>query len=262
MRILVAVKQVITPDLPPELFELDPVALRQRPDGHPLVASVYDEHALEVALQIKDRHGAAVMVATVGPEAATRVLRKALAMGADEALRVDPEGADDRDSGVIAALLAAVAVRQGASLVLCGCQSADWGWEQTGPLVAGILAWPCVTFATAVDVAPGYLLVTRPVRDGYERLRVRGSAVVTITSSRGNQPRMPRVRAILQAERRAIAVLPAGELTSHTAVRPSPRLVDLRLTLPRAGCEMVAGDAPSDQARALVQLLRDRRLLP
>jgi len=262
MRILVAIKQVITPDLPLELFEVDPVGLRQRPDDHPLVASAYDEHALEVALQLRDRYGAMVTVATAGPDSAARVLRKALAMGADEALRIDLDGADDRDPEVVAAALAAVARRQETSLVLCGCHSADWGWEQTGPLVAAILGWPCVTFATAVEVAADSLLVARPLRDGHERLRVRGQAVVTIASSAGNAPRLAHVRAVLQAERRPIALLPVSELLAESPPRPSPRLVGLRVPPPRAACVMAEGDAPADRAHALVQLLRERRLLP
>lgn len=261
MRILVAVKQVISPDLPAELFEIDPVGMRQRPDGHPLVASVYDEHALEVGLQLKDRHGASLMALTVGSEPATRVLRKALAMGADEAVRIDLDAMDDRDPATIAALLAQAAARYEASLLLCGCQSADWGWEQTGPLAAAILGWPCITFAASVEMSTDALMITRPTEEGREVLRVRGPAVVTITSSEGNLPRLAQVRSVLQAARRPIQVLKAGNLLVDEVKRPSVRIAELRLPAARPACVMVEGDGPAEKARQLLRLLRERRLI-
>jgi electron transfer flavoprotein beta subunit len=261
VRILVAIKQVISPDLPANLFEIDPVELRQRADRLPLVASVYDEHALEVALQLRDRHGASVAVVTMGGEPAVKVLRKALAMGAGHAIRIDPAGVDDRDPAVAAALLAEVTMRQAAGLLLCGCQSADWGWEQTGPLAAEILGWPCVTFASAVEQSGDALLVTRPTIDGREVLRVRVPAVITITSGEGNLPRLAQVRAVLHAERQPIQVLYAGKDLAGRALWPSARIVDLCLPASRSTCVMVEGEGPVEQARQLVAALQQRRLI-
>ena len=92
MEIIVCLKEIIDPEIPPSQFKIDPAARRQLQEGHALVISTYDEHALEVALKLKEAKGGTVTALCLGAPTATTALKKALAMGAGQPL----EGGDHR----------------------------------------------------------------------------------------------------------------------------------------------------------------------
>ncbi|MBC7325965.1 MAG: electron transfer flavoprotein subunit beta/FixA family protein, partial [Moorella sp. (in: Bacteria)] len=85
MNIVVCVKQVLDPEIPPAKFRLDPQGKRViPPEGIPPVINPYDAQAVELALRLKDKHGGRITVLSMGTEAATTVVKHALSMGADE----------------------------------------------------------------------------------------------------------------------------------------------------------------------------------
>jgi len=255
VEILVAIKQVVDPELPPRLFAIDPVAKRQVREGRPLVPSVYDLHALEVALQLKEHHGGRIVVVSVGEPSAEKVLRRALAMGADRAVFVDARGIDDVDPLGIAHAISTVAREENASLILCGCQSGDWGWEQTGPFIAEILGFPCVTFVAAVSLEGTALRVVRRIEGGTEELEVILPAVVTVMSAPENIPRLPTIRAVLEAERQEIRVVDQSVLMGGAPLS-SFILEDVLLPKRHTKCEFVQGETPEELARNLVERLQ------
>src|SRR5690554_1270681 len=107
MHLVVCVKQVLDPEMSPRDFAIDPVARRPVAGRAPLVISTFDEIALEVALQLREALGAGTVTAlTLGPRSAEEVLRKAMAMQADRAVRIDSDGLGESDAFVTASALA------------------------------------------------------------------------------------------------------------------------------------------------------------
>lgn len=263
MDIIVSLKQVVDPELPARDFAIAPNTGRQVREGRPLVISTYDENALEVALQLKDRLGGKVTVLTVGPRAVVGdAIRLALAMGADEAAVVDEGGAPDLLGVEKAALLTAAIRRLGPfDLVLAGCESADWVERVVGPLLAEALGAACVTFVSRIESTDGSLVVRRTADEGFHQVEVHLPAVLTITSDESNRPRLPKVKDIMTARRKPVQTWTRADLGDLPADGAQPVEVrDVVLPERTARCEFLPGE-PAEQAAALVQRLRALKLL-
>jgi len=264
MEIIVCLKQVVDPELPLREFVIDPATNRQVREGRPLVLSTYDEHALEVALQLKDRSGAKVTVLTLAPRATIGdAVRLALAMGADEAVVVDDPRSPDLPGAVKARILAAAIRRIGRfDLVVCGCESADWVERVVAPLLAEELGAACVTFASRIASADGALVVRRQSEDGFHLIETRLPAVLSITSDETNRPRLPKVKDIIAAKRKPLQIWPAADLATAAGETTADGVEVRSVAAPErtARCELLPGD-PAEQAALLAQRLRELKLL-
>ncbi len=264
MDLIVCLKQVVDPELPVRDFAIDPSTRRQVRDGRPLVISTYDENALEVALQLKDRHGGKVTVLTIGPQSGVGdAVRLALAMGADEAVVIDDPRAPEL-LGAEKAIILTSAIRKigRCDVVLTGCESADWVERVVPPLLAEMLGAACVTFVSKAEVAGDGLSVRRMADDGFHQLDVRLPAVLSIASDEMNRPRLPKVKDIVAAKRKPVQVWPAADLGAGTGEGRLGATEVRDVTIPQrtAKCEFLPGDA-SEQVEALVQRLRDLKVL-
>ena len=149
MDIIVCVKEVPNPALPVEFdFQNDTV----KSEGWNYVINQYDEAALEQALVIKEKCGGKITVVTVGEARSEEVLRKCLALGADEAVRVDITGYSLPDSLTTAKVLSWAVAGMTADIILCGDQSTDRNCGETGGMLAELLGLPVVTSVVAMDV--------------------------------------------------------------------------------------------------------------
>lgn len=264
MEVIVCLKQVVDPELPARDFVIDPASQRQVREGRPLVLSTYDENALEVALQLKDRTETKVTALTMAPQATIGdSVRLALAMGADEAVVIDEPRSPDLPGAVKARMLAAAVRKIGRfDLVLTGCESADWVERVVAPLLAEELGVACVTFVSRIDTVDGALVVRRQADDGVHVVEARLPAVLSITSDESNRPRLPKVKDIITAKRKPLRVwLPADVGAAEAADGAAG--VELReVAVPErtARCEFLTGD-PSEQAAALALRLRELKLL-
>src|SRR5438552_16171643 len=146
MDIVVTLKQVPDPDIPPSHFNVDEAARRVVPpaDMAP-VMNGYDAHALEAALRLKEQHGGKVTVISVGPDSARDTLKRAIAMGADAAIHVNDPALNDSDSTTTARALAAAIKKVGDyDLVLSGRQASDTDGGQVHIGVGTLLGLPVV----------------------------------------------------------------------------------------------------------------------
>jgi len=219
-------------------------------DDVTLVINPYDEYAVEEALKIREAAGGTVTVVSVGTDRVDEALRRALAMGADEAVAIEPPA--DADEYVVASLLAAWAKGRSFDLILAGNVSVDTGAGQTALRVAEILELPHVAAAVKVEIAGGKATVHRDAEGDTEVVEV--SLPALITAQQGlNEPRYPSVPGIMKAKRKQIArVAPADlgvDLTPRTAVTSVYQATQNRRN------RMISGTA-EEQARELVQLLR------
>ncbi|MDD5170000.1 MAG: electron transfer flavoprotein subunit beta/FixA family protein [Syntrophales bacterium] len=191
MDIIVCIKPVLDPDLPPMKFSID----AQKncvipPEGIPLVMNPYDALAVEAALQIKEKQKAGkVTVVTLG--AGEDIQRKALAMGADEAVIIKAEGLQAFDGPAKASLLSQAIKKIGTyDLVICGRQAADWDLGVTGSMIAEYLGIPVLTRAKKIELEEGKLRIERISVHGVETYETGLPALITVSSEMG-KPRIP-----------------------------------------------------------------------
>jgi electron transfer flavoprotein beta subunit len=279
MRVCVCLRQVPDPQARLELLLEEAgeagAGGRQAREPVPWVTGESDDCALEEALRLARLAGGEVSALTVGPARAVETLRRALALGASDALHV--LGDAPLDPRRLGALLAAAIRRQGCELVLTGAQSSDLGWGLTGTSLAAELGWPHVWLAIGVelerDARDGELrlLVTRELeRRRRERSRLTLPAVLCVQSGI-HRPRMPRIRDLLEAKKREIEVLRVGELLAQLGVvqddaadgggaGPAVELVGFSRPAGAGAGELMVGP-PAAAARELVRRLRSDGLL-
>lgn len=265
-NIVVCLKQIIDPEIPASQFKLDKATKRQLRDSHNLVISPYDQNALEVALQLKEKAGGKVTALSLGEAGASSALKSALGMGAAEAVLLSDPIFQECDQFGVAHVLAAGIKKIGAyDLVLCGCESGDWGDKMVGPLLAEELGAGCVTFATRIEATDGALILRRVVETGVERIEAVPPVVATILSDETNTPRYPKLRDIMAAGKKQIpawkvADLPLDAARAGAASR-RVEVADVSIPVRESKCEMIEGEAAEEKADRLALRLRELKLI-
>ena len=222
------------------------------PAGIEWVVSPYDEIAVEKAIQLKEAGVAEkVTVLTLGPKEATKEIRTALAMGADEGIRL-VDAATGRDAGATATALGAAVKEAGADLVLAGWKAADTDDAVVPHLVAGALGHPCITFAVGLEVADGKATIRREIEGAEEELEVALPAVVTVQKGLC-EPRYTSLKGIMMAKKKKI------DERAAEAAEPRVRIVKMELPPARAEGRIVGEGA--EAVPALIQALSDEQKL-
>lgn len=266
MHTIVCMKQIIDPEVPPHLFEIDPEEKKQRRGTHPLVISAYDEVAIEVGLQLKEKTDGSVTVVTVGGEDTVESLHQALAMGVDQAIRITDPAFDNADAFGKAQILAAAVRKIGEfDVVLCGRQAGDVELGLVGPFLAEELEFPCATIIANMEPQNGKVRMKRAVETGYEILEASTPVVGTVSNDESNVPRYASVRGMLAARKAQIPVWSADDL----GLEPEQLGLDAawieidEMFIPERDveCEIIQGDTGREKARNLVHRLEEESLL-
>jgi electron transfer flavoprotein beta subunit len=232
MHIVVCIKQIVDPEIPAGEFKVDFEAKRAVQEQGERVTNPYDENAVEVALQMKDQDKEIKVTAlTAGGESSQKVLRRALAMGCDEAIWLKDASFETLDSAGTAAVIArGIGLAGNADIVLCGRQAGDWDMGQVGALIAEELGMPYIPLAYHIEKKGNALLVKRETDKGSAVVMAGLPLLVGITNSSTNQPRYPSVRGVLLAGRKKIPAYGAGDVS--TGMEIPRRVVVEELTLP------------------------------
>jgi electron transfer flavoprotein beta subunit len=268
VNIVVCMKQVIDPEVPPHLFQIDPVEKKQIRGRQPLVISDYDEVAIEVALQLKEKTDGKVTVITIGSEKVKESLHQALAMGADQAIRLTDPVFEQADSFGKARILAAALRKVGDfDIVLCGRQAGDVELGLVGPFLAEEMELPCATLIANVEPqnGNGKVRLRRPIETGYDILEAPLPLLGTVTNDESNVPRYASVRGILAARRAEIPIWSAEDLGLELAdVGLDAALLKMEeLFIPEheMHCEIIEGETGAEKAQNLVQFLREQKII-
>jgi electron transfer flavoprotein beta subunit len=266
MHIVVCVKQIIDPEIPTEQFKLDPATKRQVRGGLSLVISAYDQNALEVALQLKEKVGGTVTALSLGEPEAQGAVKSAMGMGADAGVLVTDSALTGSDPFGVADILAKAIRKIGApDLVLVGCVSGDTGDKVMGPLLAEELGLPCLTFVSRIEVREGKVAARRIVEDGYEVVEAPLPLVAGILSDDSNVPRYSKLKDIMVAARKTVPVWKAADLGLDMAtVGAAGQRLQLReVSIPQrdSRCELMDGDTPAEQAERLAERLREMKVI-
>jgi len=197
LEIIVCVKQVPdTENLSGEAMKEDGTVNRS---ALPAIVNPEDLNALEMAVQIKEAHGARVTALSMGPPRAAEALRECLYRGADRAILVTDRRTAASDTLATSYVLSRAVRKAGlADLVLCGRQAIDGDTAQIGPQLAEKLGLPQFTYVEEIRKIDGHSLeVKRSLDGGYEVLRGPLPALLTVTSS-ANQPRPPSAKRLMR----------------------------------------------------------------
>jgi len=266
LNIIVCIKQVPDWEAPADTFKIDPERkkLIPPPNIDPRI-SLFDEHAIEAALQLREKHGGKVTILSMGPEFAQRAVKQALAMGADEGVLVKDPAFEEADTYATAYILAEAIKKIGAyDVILCGRQAADWDVGQVGLGLAELLGIPCVSIAQKLEVQDGHATVERIVEGGYDVFEVELPALITV-SNEINKPRYPTLRGIMAAGKKQIPVWDAATLGVDLArIGPQAsyaKAVRLYVPVHEAHCEFIDGESDEEKGEKLALRLREAKLI-
>ena len=186
-------------------------------NGVQYIVNPYDEwYALVRALELKEAGGGQVTIVTVGAAADEAIIRKALAIGADEAVRID---ADPKDAYYTAMQIASYAKANGFDLVLTGKETINYNGSQVGGMIAEALDLPFVSLATKLDVNGSTLTLEREIVGGVQVVEVAIPAVISCAKGMAEQ-RIPNMRGIMAARTKPLTVVApvaVDELTNFVA---------------------------------------------
>jgi electron transfer flavoprotein beta subunit len=244
MRILVCISNV--PDTTTKVkFSNDNTSIDE--NGVQWIINPWDELALTRAMEIKEdgSNGISnVTVVTVGGAGSEPTLRKALAIGADDAIRVD---ADSSDAFYVASQIASVVNGGDFGAVLCGIESSDYNGSAVGGMLAEILGIPSVSAVSNLVFEGENAVITRDIDGGKEVVSVPSPFVAVVQKGIAKEPRIAAMRGIMMARKKPLQVVPFVESESLTAYQ------EFVMPEPKAPCKMV----DADNVKELVNLLQN-----
>jgi electron transfer flavoprotein beta subunit len=250
MLVISCIKQV--PDT--TQVKIDPVTNTLIRDGIPFIINPYDSHALEESLRLKDRFNMRTVALSMGPPNAVATLRKALALGIDEAILLSDRcfgGADTlATSKVLAAAIERLHLEEPVGIVFCGKQTIDGDTAQVGPGIAARLGFSQLTLVDrieSVDFMRRTIKVRRKLEGRHEIVAAPLPVMITVVREL-NRPRYPVVKMRLEAEVKEIrtwdnAVL--GLDVTTIGLKGSPTWVS-RIFSPERDQGEIIGDGVTD----------------
>lgn len=212
-------------------------------DGVQWIINPYDEwYALVRAIELKEKDPSAIIhLVTVGLADAEPVIRKALALGGDEAIRIN---ADSHDSFYIASQIAEIAKQGTYDLVFTGKETIDFNGSSIGGMVAELLDMPYISLAIKFELNGSSATVTREIEGGEEVCEV--STPVVISCQKGMaEARIPNMRGIMAARTKPLKVAEPAAVESLTGI------VSFELPPVKAGVKLVPADNPAELVRLL-----------
>jgi len=265
MNIVVCVKQVIDPEAPPSSFTIDPVAKTAQMRGANPVIDPFAEYAVEAALKLKDAGEASITILCLGENLQRDVVKKPLAMGADELVLLEDPAFIGGDSRATATALAAAIKKIGnVDLVLCGREASDTNAGQTGPAIAALLDLPCVTIARKIEINGSIARVERAPSEGYDVVETDLPAVITVSNEIG-EVRYPTIKGIMGAKKKQPVTWTPSDLgldpASIGAAGSKITLQQLYEPVFEGTCELIEAETPEEAGALLATKLREAKVL-
>lgn len=209
------------------------------------IINPWDELALTRAIELKEASAGAIekiTVTTVGPKTTEPTIRKALAIGADDAIRIE---AEPTDAYFVAAQLAVVA--KDYDIVLNGIEASDYNGSAVGGMLAEFLECPSVSSVSKLEIEDGNVKVNREIDGGSETLSTQLPFVAIVQKGIALEPRIPSMRGIMMARKKPLNVVEAIEAENLTEFE------NYELPPAKAACKMV----DAENVKELVDLLHN-----
>lgn len=211
-------------------------------DGVTFIMNPYDEwYALVRAIELSEEKGGNVTVINIGPSTNDIVIRKALAIGANDAVRVDTDSAD---AYTIAANIAAFAKSKSFDIIFTGKETIDYNGSEVGAQIAELLDLPYLSYASKLESKDGKYLVSREIEGGVEVCEVDGPFVLSAAKGLAEQ-RIPNMKGIMMAKNKPLDVI--------SPINVTPRVKTVRFELPPAkqGVKLIDPDNMDELVRLL-----------
>jgi electron transfer flavoprotein beta subunit len=218
-------------------------------DGVQYIINPYDELALTKSLMLTEAHGGEVTIITVGEASVEPIMRKALAIGAHKAVRVNASAKD--------AMHVALAVKEYMDnsgntydVVFTGRESIDYNGGQVGPLLSELLDAALINVVTEVEVEENQVTAVRDIDGGREKVRA-GFPVVLSAQKDLCEPRIPNMRGIMQARTKPL------EVVESSLEYGDVEYASYELPKPKEGVKLIDANNPEE----LLDLLRNEKKL-
>ena len=239
MKILVAISQ--TPETTARIaFRNEGTVFDST--GVNFIINPYDEwYALVRAIELKEQKGGSVTVIHCGPAANEVNIRKALAIGADDAVRVDIE---PDSSLTVATQIADYAREQQFDIIFTGKETIDYNGSSVGAMIAELLELPFISHVSKLVAGDNTASVTRDIEGGIEEIEVEGPFVVSASKGLAEQ-RIPNMRGIMSAKTKPLQVIPG------VPVDKNAEYVRFQVPPAKSGVKMVAPDNMDELVRLL-----------
>ncbi len=214
-------------------------------DGVQWILNPYDEwYALVRAIEIKEKDPSAILhLVMIGGPDYDVMIRKALALGGDEAIRVN---AEPGDSFYVASQIAAVAREGGYDLILTGKETIDFNGASVGGMLAALLELPFISLAAKLELTGKTATLVREIEGGEETVEVTLPLVIGCQKGMAEQ-RIPNMKGIMGARSKPLKVIEAVEAESFTEI------ISFELPPAKKGVKMVSAENPGE----LITLLHD-----
>lgn len=209
------------------------------------IINPWDELALTRAMEMKETsagHIETITVANVGRQETEATLRKTLAIGADNAIRID---ADCKDAFYVASQLAQVA--KGFDLIFAGIEASDYNGAAVGGMLAELLDIHSVSSVSGIQLENGQVKITREIDGGSQTVAVSTPVMAIVQKGIAKEPRIPAMRGIMMARSKPLDVVQAIEIQAHVSFE------SFELPAAKAACKKV----PEDNAKELIFMLRN-----
>src|SRR5512133_3341626 len=211
------------------------------------VINPWDELSLTRALELKDDLASGpktVTVVHVGPASSEPTIRKALAIGADDAVRVNAEGTD---AFFVAAQIAEVVKKDNYDIVMCGIESSDFNGSAVGGMIAEFLGIPSVSAVSELKIENGQAVMTREIDGGKEVVTVPMPFIAIVQKGIAKEPRIAAMRGIMMARTKPV------KLVEPIQAEPLTQILEFEKPAPRAACKFI----DADNAATLISLLQN-----
>ena len=259
MNIVVCLKQV--PDT--TVVKIDPVKGTLIREGVPSIINPEDKHALEAALQIKEKNVAHITVISMGPPQAKEALREALCMGADEAILLTDRAFGGADTLATSKTLAAAIKTLDYDIIFGGRQAIDGDTAQVGPEIAEHLEIPQVTYVQDVEFDGNDLIVNRALEDGYELIKVQTPCLLTAIEEL-NHPRYMNARLIFDTANKEVKVMTSADLdveANEIGLNGSPTKVKKSMTKEAKGAGEIVKDSVPEAVSYVLSKLKEKHYI-
>jgi len=201
-------------------------------DGVSFIIGPYDDYALARAVEIKNDTGGTVTVLNVGTAVTEPTLRKALAIGADDAIRVDAEPVD---AMFVAEQIAAIAKENSYDMILMGRESSDFNGGLVHGMVGEMLGMPSIAPCMKLEIAGDKATLAREIEGGKEYLEVSLPFVAGCQEPIAEW-KIPNMRGIMMARKKPLNVVPAVEAANVTDYK------SFELPAEKGGCKLIDPD--------------------
>jgi electron transfer flavoprotein beta subunit len=227
----------------------------------PMIINPWDEYALEAALQQKEAHEGTVTVVSVGDETSKDALKRALAIGADDAILINDPTLVNMDTQATARILVAIIQKiGGVDMAFFGRQAIDGDAGLVPAQTARLLGWPAMTLASVIKSEGSNIRVERSIEEGRQVITAKLPAVFSLTKDFG-EPRYPSFMGIRKASRAEIPTWSLAEMgiSAPVSVISWPEVMNPPSR--EVTCEMITGSSPEEIAEALASKLLAEKVL-